>query len=130
MLITFTNCALSTTFILSSCTFLFYQEADLAKPLLMAQSIPGQGIQRAVTTDVNGHTLLGVNDVTSSVPKERCWTMFLHCLKGNAKYRNFKALNKKGSLSVSKIDSLARIIFPFSFTCLNILYWAGFMYYF
>ncbi|ELU01184.1 hypothetical protein CAPTEDRAFT_216654 [Capitella teleta] len=31
---------------------------------------------------------------------------------------------------VSKIDSMSRIIFPFVFTCLNVLYWAGFIYYF
>jgi len=32
--------------------------------------------------------------------------------------------------SVSQIDSVSRFLFPFAFVALNILYWAGFLYYF
>ena len=94
------------------------------KPLLKNCNF-GQ-VRRTITTDINGHTMINVTEYR----KDSCWVMFINCLRGNSKYRTFKSMNKTGSLSVSKIDSLARIIFPFSFTCLNILYWAGFLYYF
>ncbi len=61
---------------------------------------------------------------------DSCWKMMLHCLQADPNYRSFKSMNKSGTLSVSKIDSLARILFPFSFISLNVLYWAGFLYYF
>ena len=32
--------------------------------------------------------------------------------------------------SVSQIDTVSRFLFPFAFVSLNILYWAGFLYYF
>ena len=32
--------------------------------------------------------------------------------------------------SVSQIDTMSRVMFPFAFVCLNILYWSGFLYYF
>ena len=107
-----------------------FQESDQNKPLLRNTTFAGPAQAShptTLTTDINGHTVVSG---TTPRPKDSCWTMFLHCLRGNTKYKHFKAIHQSGSLSVSKIDSMARIIFPFSFTCLNILYWAGFIYYF
>ena len=87
-------------------------------------------VRHTVTTDINGHTLINVSGGDNMGRRESCWGMFLNCLKGNSKYRYMKAMTKTAAVSVSKIDSISRIMFPFSFTCLNILYWAGFIYYF
>ncbi len=102
------------------------QETDTNRPLLRPNNYATTS-RRTVTTDINGHTILNSGEVRQH---DSCWVMLLHCLQGDANYRIFKASSKSGTLSVSKIDSLARIIFPFSFTCLNVLYWAGFLYYF
>ena len=126
------------------------------KPLLKNSQIGGGQIGGGLhttmqSTDINGHSGLnsGMTPTSNSRPssasvapapiidhstvtyhRDSCWVMFAHCLRGNQQYRHFKSLQKTGTLSVSKIDMLSRIIFPFSFTCLNILYWAGFIYYF
>ncbi len=104
------------------------QENETNRPLLRPNNYATTS-RRTVTTDINGHTILNSGDATRA-QHDSCWVMLLHCLQGDANYRIFKASSKSGTLSVSKIDSLARIIFPFSFTCLNVLYWAGFLYYF
>ena len=106
---------------------MIFQDNDQKKPLLATPTGEGGGLKQTVATDINGHTMISVG---SEYRQDSCWVMFVNCLKGNSKYRYIKALNKSGNLSVSKIDSISRIMFPFSFTCLNILYWAGFMYYF
>ncbi|CAD5125068.1 DgyrCDS13308 [Dimorphilus gyrociliatus] len=90
--------------------------------------------RQSYVTDVNGHAMSNTCTDYIGGPdglvKENCWVMFLHCLMGNSNYRHLKAMSKCGTSSVSRIDSMARILFPFSFVCLNILYWAGFLYYF
>ncbi|XP_013411589.1 gamma-aminobutyric acid receptor alpha-like [Lingula anatina] len=49
----------------------------------------------------------------------------LRCLRGDSKYR--KLLTMRGSPdginSVSRIDKVSRIVFPLTFTILNVLYW-------
>ena len=88
----------------------------------------GQSVQHTLATDINGHTVISVKN--TEYPHQNCLSMFLHCLRGNSRYRMYKNLQKTGPVSVSKIDSIAKILFPFSFICLNVFYWAGFMYYF
>ena len=105
---------------------LLFQENETNRPLLRPNNYATTS-RRTVTTDINGHTILNTTEVRTH---DSCWVMLLHCLQGDANYRTFKSMTKSGTLSVSKIDSLARIIFPFSFICLNVLYWAGFLYYF
>ncbi|KAK2163162.1 hypothetical protein LSH36_84g02025 [Paralvinella palmiformis] len=106
------------------------EEADPSRPLLTTATYSGgQSVQHTLTTDINGHTVISVNK-TMTHNTDSCLTMFLHCLRGNTDYRNIKSLSKTGNVSVSKIDSMAKIIFPFTFLCLNIFYWAGFIYYF
>ena len=105
-----------------------FQDTDPDSPLWRRNtSYATSSLTRDVTTDINGgHTIM--------TPPRRhhdsCWKMMLHCLQADPNYRSFKSMNKSGTLSVSKIDSLARILFPFSFISLNVLYWAGFLYYF
>ena len=88
-----------------------------------------------MATDINGHTVLaggsGGSNGRKSSPQQSdsCPTMFLHCLNGNAKYRNSKLRSKRGTASVSQIDSLSRILFPGSFILINVSYWALFLYY-
>ena len=106
---------------------MIFHDTDQKKPMLAMPIGEGGGLKQTVATDIDGHTMISVG---SEYRQDSCWVMFVNCLKGNSKYRYIKALNKSGNLSVSKIDSISRIMFPFSFTCLNILYWAGFMYYF
>ena len=58
-----------------------------------------------------------------------CFMKFLLCLQGNEKYRKLMR-GDRGELnkinSVSTIDRVSRILFPLSFTVLNILYWLVF----
>ena len=58
-----------------------------------------------------------------------CLMKFLLCLQGNEKYRRLMR-GDRGELnkinSVSTIDRVSRILFPASFTVLNIVYWLVF----
>lgn len=101
-------------------------------PMLVHQQIhSGSPSHRVTAADVNGHMATGTGRMAACHgSNDSCLTMFLHCLKGNTKYKSMRSVHRAGPVSVSKIDSMSRIIFPFVFTCLNILYWAGFLYYF
>lgn len=65
------------------------------------------------------------------------WTTVAECLHvGPAarrrRYDSMKPLTGvPGQMnSVSQIDTISRFLFPFAFVALNVLYWAGFLYYF
>jgi len=65
------------------------------------------------------------------------WSTLTECLRaGRAarrrRYDSVKPLaGAAGQMnSVSQIDTISRFLFPFAFVALNILYWAGFLYYF
>ncbi|KAK2170560.1 hypothetical protein LSH36_2g11023 [Paralvinella palmiformis] len=76
------------------------EENDITVPLLTTATYSGgQRVhQRAVTTDINGHTV--ISDNNKQRHHDTCFAMFLYCLRGNAKYRNFKSMTKTGSVSV------------------------------
>ncbi|XP_074650714.1 gamma-aminobutyric acid receptor subunit alpha-2-like [Tubulanus polymorphus] len=81
-------------------------------------------------TSGNGQKLNGdapvaiAYDTTDYNFNENCFTRFFNCLTGSAKYRDMKMRNsKKGVNSVSKIDKLARLMFPLAFFLFNLFYW-------
>ncbi|XP_077984025.1 gamma-aminobutyric acid receptor subunit alpha-2-like [Glandiceps talaboti] len=54
---------------------------------------------------------------------ESCCNAFIHCLKGNAKYKNFTFNRRCGFVDVCEIDRACRIAFPVAFAILNLFYW-------
>ncbi|KAF6022628.1 hypothetical protein EB796_019066 [Bugula neritina] len=60
--------------------------------------------------------------------EETFWNKLLSCLKGSHKYRNSmrRRARKAGHLanSVSKLDSISRVVFPSTFLIINIIYWS------
>lgn len=57
--------------------------------------------------------------------KEKLLYRCLMCLQGSARYRKKmrKRANSDGINTVSQIDKISRVLFPFSFIFLNIVYW-------
>lgn len=94
----------------------------------------------------------GLNDAGSSslgaaAKSWRCgrccggvWSRVADCLRTGpaARRRRYEGMRQLGGMtagagqinSVSQIDTVSRFLFPFAFVSLNILYWAGFLYYF
>ena len=73
----------------------------------------------------NSKQALAYDDTDSDddSPEAFC-TRFINCLKGSAKYRDMKIrTSQPGINSVSRIDRIARILFPGSFLLFNIMYW-------
>jgi len=63
---------------------------------------------------------------TQTETKMSCFRQFIFCLLANEKYRRSRQLEatRQGSTnSTSRIDSVARILFPLSFGLFNITYW-------
>ncbi|XP_059080486.1 uncharacterized protein LOC131878512 [Tigriopus californicus] len=63
---------------------------------------------------------------TQTIRRPRCWRQFIFCLLANENYRRErqKEAAKSGTTnSTSKIDSVARILFPVSFGLFNLAYW-------
>lgn len=62
-----------------------------------------------------------------------CWRQLIYCLAGNEKFkkrRQRQVSGIKGRMnSVSKIDRVARILFPTTFCILNLCYWVGYVTY-
>jgi hypothetical protein len=104
------------------------QEPETQKTMIRTQLYACSPLHSS-SGNTNGHVVQTKLD-TSENMRESCLSMFVNCLKGSTKYKSMRSRNKTGPVSVSKIDSMSRIIFPFVFTCLNVLYWAGFIYYF
>lgn len=57
--------------------------------------------------------------------QDNCCKKFLHCVLSNDNYRKLiaKTAQKTGVNSVSKIDRVSRILFPFLFGLFNAFYW-------
>ena len=60
-----------------------------------------------------------------------CLKQMFYCLAANQSFRQIrkkKALAKGNIInSVSKIDSVSRILFPVTFSLINVFYWWGFI---
>ncbi|KAK2163163.1 hypothetical protein LSH36_84g03020 [Paralvinella palmiformis] len=75
------------------------KDTDVNHPLLTTATYSGgQSVQHTLTRDINGHTVISVNK-TMTRNTDSCLTMFLHCLRGNVKYRNIKSLTKSANVS-------------------------------
>ena len=63
--------------------------------------------------------------------KLSCIKQMFYCLAANQSFRQIrkkKALAKGNIInSVSKIDSVSRILFPVTFSIINVIYWWGFI---
>jgi len=116
---------------------------SIQSTLASSQDINGQTKASALTALATGrrrqHDAGG--RVTSSADRWRCgqccsrvWSTLTDCVRAGRRYDSMKPLHAGagGPLmnSVSQIDTISRFLFPFAFVVLNILYWAGFLYYF
>ena len=61
--------------------------------------------------------------------KEHCCTKFYNCIKGSAEYRDMKMKSRRrdGVNSVSRIDTVSRVVFPIVFIAFNIFYWVVYL---
>lgn len=107
----------------------------------------------ASSQDINGQTKVsalgalarGGRLPNNAGPSSRCgqccgrvWTRMTECLRAGPaarrrRYDSMRPLHVRapGQMnSVSQIDTISRFLFPFTFVSLNVLYWAGFYYYF
>lgn len=67
---------------------------------------------------------------TQTERKMSCFRQFLRCVVADLEFRRDRmrsAREDSSTNSVSKIDRISRVLFPVSFTMLNIFYWV--MYY-
>ncbi|EEC13799.1 conserved hypothetical protein, partial [Ixodes scapularis] len=58
-----------------------------------------------------------------------CCAQFLYCMVGNERFRNEMRLRAdRGAIvnSVSQIDRVSRVLFPFCFILINLFYWFSF----
>jgi len=120
---------------------------------------PSESIQSTIASsqDINGQTTASmtaaakrrrqnVAAMASSTDEgnlRRCghccrsvWSTLAECLRAGPaarrrRYDSMKPLARAAGQmnSVSEIDTISRFLFPFAFVALNILYWAGFLYY-
>ena len=60
------------------------------------------------------------------MPYKNCFEKFFFCFLGHVGYRAKLKAHKNEMNSVSKIDVIARCLFPVSFVILNILYWVAY----
>ena len=109
----------------------------------------GRGTGGLMDLAAGGPSSLGPS-AKSCWPCGRCcghvWSTVADCLRAGpaARRRRYDGMRPLGGggggitaggaagqiNSVSQIDSVSRFLFPFAFVALNILYWAGFLYYF
>ncbi|XP_070553903.1 gamma-aminobutyric acid receptor subunit alpha-2-like [Ptychodera flava] len=61
------------------------------------------------------------------IEEESCGDAFIHCLKGNTKYKNFSWSRSCRGVEVYRIDRASRIAFPLAFALLNVLYWVTYL---
>lgn len=67
-------------------------------------------------------------DETHDRPSSSGLVKFLCCLLGNEEFRAHLGRGAKGPNSISKIDKVSRVLFPFAFLAFNVIYWS--IYYF
>ena len=121
---------------------------SIPSTLASSQDINGQtkGLMAAAATMRRRHNLAMPPPSSAGPAKSwrcgRCccsaWSTLTECLRAGPaatrgrRYDSMKPLSgADGHMnSVSKIDTMSRFLFPFAFVSLNILYWAGFLYYF
>jgi len=136
------------------------QEIEQSGAQTRYSGAPSDSIQSTLASsqDINGQTKASItaaarrrrqNDagLTSSTDRAklwRCrqccgnvWSTLTECVRAGPaarrrRYDSMKPLaGSAGHMnSVSQIDTFSRFLFPFAFVALNILYWAGFLYYF
>ena len=72
-----------------------------------------------------GNTLHNAKDHPHPHNPDNCLKKFFRCLQSNTKYRQMMAQtgSPTGVNSVSLIDRMSRILFPLTFTSLNVMYW-------
>ena len=59
---------------------------------------------------------------------ESCLSKFWNCLIGSSNYRTMKMMQSGGGMnSVSKIDTVARVLFPLTFLSFHIFYWISYL---
>ncbi|XP_070553901.1 gamma-aminobutyric acid receptor subunit alpha-6-like [Ptychodera flava] len=59
--------------------------------------------------------------------EETCCSAMIHCLKGNARYRDFSFSRSCRNIDVAKVDRTSRVAFPSAFAILNLLYWVVYL---
>ena len=136
------------------------QEIEQSSAQARYSGAPSESIQSTLASsqDINGKTKAstvsrrgGLMDVAASsslgaAKSWRCgrccgrvWSTVADCLRAGpaARRRRYDGMKPLGGgmapgqiNSVSQIDTVSRFLFPFAFVSLNILYWAGFLYYF
>ena len=68
---------------------------------------------------------------TQTERKASCFRQFLRCIIADETFRRQRqkaAAQESSSNSVSKIDQIARVLFPLSFLLLNAFYWTIYAY--
>ena len=131
------------------------QEIEHSAGQTRYSSAPSESVRSTLASsqDINGQTkssLMAIsaafrrrrNEAGSSttvpVKSWRCcgrvWSTLTDCVRARRRYDGMRPLgvaSKAGLMnSVSQIDTVSRFLFPFAFVSLNIIYWAGFLYYF
>lgn len=83
-----------------------------------------------VTEKPNGETNVTVHyEGISKYRREHFCSKFCHCIRGSAAYRDMKMKTSKygGINSVSRIDRVSRILFPFMFLLFHVFYWTSYL---
>jgi hypothetical protein len=63
-----------------------------------------------------------------SAIRDNCLLQFWNCVKGSASYkRHRQKTSPEGINSVSRIDSLSRVVFPVAFFTFHVFYWMAYL---
>ncbi|XP_064637702.1 gamma-aminobutyric acid receptor alpha-like isoform X2 [Lineus longissimus] len=105
------------------------QEARNCHPVSYYNKYSDRDGDPASREKLNGDTNTGIEyEASEWMMNDNCCMKFFNCLRGSAKYRDMKSrTSKRGVNSVSKIDRIARVLFPGSFLFFNICYWTVYL---